>query len=233
MNRPAWLTSLAVLLLGAAAWSGACRAAVADQAPGQDAYSAATLYNLGNSYARAGKPALAVLNYERAKILAPRDPDIRANLRQVQASAGVSPAADTLTERLRVLSPNATYWLGLAGLIMAGGGWLIRGSRTRHRVASGAAIAVGLLMTMFTVCDATATAGSMHEAVVMLTAPVSASPISGAEPLFTVPAAAIVQVQDRHGGFALVRDPQGRVGWVARNRLQSLMSSAGDANAKN
>ena len=33
-----------------------------------------------NSYARAGKPGLAVLNYERAALLAPDDPDINANL---------------------------------------------------------------------------------------------------------------------------------------------------------
>ncbi len=44
-------------------------------------FSAASLYNLGNSYARAGKTGLAVLNYERASLLAPNDPDIQANLR--------------------------------------------------------------------------------------------------------------------------------------------------------
>ena len=32
-------------------------------------YSAAGLYNLGNSYARAGKPGMAILNYERASLL--------------------------------------------------------------------------------------------------------------------------------------------------------------------
>ena len=36
-------------------------------------YSADGLYNLANSYARAGKPGLAVLYYERAALLAPDD----------------------------------------------------------------------------------------------------------------------------------------------------------------
>src|SRR6202161_2860169 len=50
-------------------------------------YSADGLYNLANSYARAGKPGLAVLNYERAALLAPDDPDINANLAYVRTAA--------------------------------------------------------------------------------------------------------------------------------------------------
>jgi hypothetical protein len=233
MNKRAWITSLAVILLVAAAGSGACRAATADRAADQDGYSAAALYNLGNSYARAGRPALAVLNYERAQILAPRDPDIRANLRQVQSSAGLTAAGGTFENRIRVLSPNTTYWLGLAGLMIAGTGWLIRGSRAPRRVAAGAAIGVGLLMAMFTVYDAAATAQALHEAVVVQTAPSGASPIAGTEPIFTEPAAATVEVQDQHDRFSLIRDPQGRVGWVARDRLMYLMSPEGASNEKN
>jgi len=36
-------------------------------------------YNLGNAYFKAGKLGLAILNYERARSLKPRDPDILAN----------------------------------------------------------------------------------------------------------------------------------------------------------
>ena len=49
-------------------------------APAQAGYSAATLYNYANAFARAGKPGFAVLNYERARLLDPSDPDIDANL---------------------------------------------------------------------------------------------------------------------------------------------------------
>ena len=58
--------------------------------PSQPQYSADGLYNLANSYARAGKPGLAVLNYERAALLAPDDPDINANLEYVRTSAHVA-----------------------------------------------------------------------------------------------------------------------------------------------
>jgi len=52
-------------------------------------YSAPTLYNVGNQAAHAGKPAVAVLNYERARLLAPNDDDVQTNLRAVQESAGI------------------------------------------------------------------------------------------------------------------------------------------------
>lgn len=42
-------------------------------------------YNLGNSWFRAGEIGQAILAYERALRLAPRDPDIRANLAHVRA----------------------------------------------------------------------------------------------------------------------------------------------------
>src|ERR1039458_6525015 len=51
---------------GEASPSAAPSAPAAPQAhsPG---YSAATLYNLANAYARSGKPGFAILNYERAR----------------------------------------------------------------------------------------------------------------------------------------------------------------------
>ncbi|MFC1895641.1 SH3 domain-containing protein [Thermodesulfobacteriota bacterium] len=41
-------------------------------------------FNLGNCYFRLDRPGLAMLNYERAHILIPRDPDLDFNLRYVR-----------------------------------------------------------------------------------------------------------------------------------------------------
>ena len=46
---------------------------------------AAVFYNLGNAYFRLGQRGLAILNYERAKRLAPRDKDIDFNLKVARA----------------------------------------------------------------------------------------------------------------------------------------------------
>jgi hypothetical protein len=46
-------------------------------------------FNLGNAWYRQGKLGRAVLEYERARQLAPRDPDVLANLRFAQRRLGV------------------------------------------------------------------------------------------------------------------------------------------------
>jgi hypothetical protein len=73
------------------------------------------------------------------------------------------------------------------------------------------------------VWDAAATASLLTQSVVMQPSPASASPIQGAEPLFTVPPAEVVSVRDEHSGFALIRDSQDREGWVARSNLTAII----------
>ncbi len=46
-------------------------------------------FNLGNAHFREGKLGLAILDYERARRLAPRDPDIVANLKFAEQRLGV------------------------------------------------------------------------------------------------------------------------------------------------
>ncbi len=46
-------------------------------------------FNLGNAHFREGKLGLAILDYERARRLAPRDPDIAANLKFAEQRLGV------------------------------------------------------------------------------------------------------------------------------------------------
>ena len=51
----------------------------------QNAEAPEVYYNLGNSYYKSGDIARAILNYERALLLAPGNADIRANLEVAQA----------------------------------------------------------------------------------------------------------------------------------------------------
>src|ERR1700751_6044975 len=82
--------------------------------PRQQRYSADGLYNLANSYARAGKPGLAVLNYERAALMAPDDADINANLEYVRASAHVRTEPRSHFARVvLVVSPASAAWIGV------------------------------------------------------------------------------------------------------------------------
>jgi hypothetical protein len=224
MKKSTAILSLCITLLGVAASSGASRAAAVEQPPLQSAYSASALYDLGNFYARIGRPAMAVLNYERALVLAPADPDIRANLRHVRESVAVpTQTGGWLSEHDRWANPNTLYWVGLFGLVLTGVSVLLRRSQSEHRTALGAAAAIGVAFMALALEDAVATASTLHESVVMFAAPAGASPISGGDTLFTVPLADVVKVRDEHGGFDLITDSQGREGWVPAGDLQSII----------
>jgi len=72
-------------------------------------------YNLGNACFRQGKLGFAILNYEQARRLAPRDPDILANLRFAEQRLGVdevnaSPRAVARFVRSAIESRTATEW---------------------------------------------------------------------------------------------------------------------------
>jgi hypothetical protein len=222
-------TALGVMLVMGLAVSGICRAASEPAAP---ATTAAALYDAGNAQARSGHPALAVLDYERARLLAPGDPDIAANLRHVRETAGLPPqAVGWLLAHERFANPNAMYWLGLFGLACAGVSLVIL--RARRRAARQTALRivaiVGGLLTLLSVGDALATNSLLHEYVVLDTSPATGSPVSNGAPLFTVSHADVVRVRDQHQGFLLVTDSQGRQGWVAGTHLEAVVPESGAA----
>jgi len=73
------------------------------------------LYNLANAYARAGKPGLAVLNYERAKLLEPNDPISTPTCAMFVKRSGCrrNPATDSSAwpkSRVRESLPGWEYW---------------------------------------------------------------------------------------------------------------------------
>jgi len=103
--------------------SQSSQAPAAKQKAAHPRYSADELYDLGNSYARAGKAGLAVLNYERAALLAPDDPDIRANLEYVRTAAHVpGQPRSRLAWIAEAANPAVAAWMGVLGLASVGVG---------------------------------------------------------------------------------------------------------------
>jgi hypothetical protein len=224
MKKIAVTFSLSIVLLGVGPLSGAARAATVEQTPVKGAYSAPALYDLGNFYARSGHPAMAVLNYERARVFAPRDPDIQANLRHVRESVGApTPNGNWFSRHARWADPNTLYWIGIMGMILAGTSLLLRRPGSKHRTALAGGVALGVAFMGLAIGDAIATASLLHESVVMFATPGRASPIAGAEPLFTAPLADVVQVREQHAAFDLISDSEGREGWVADRDLQPVI----------
>jgi hypothetical protein len=188
-------------------------------------YSAAGLYNLANSYARAGKPGMAILNYERASLLTPGDPDIQANLRFVRASAHLpAETPDTLDRIAKIASPFWMSWLGVLGLLIVGASLILAQLSSRHRSARGAATLLGVTMIGLTFCSALALASRLHEGVVIAAAtPVRVSPVPMGDPLFSLPEGEKVKITAEHEGFDLIETRAGRAGWISNSNLAPLV----------
>jgi hypothetical protein len=188
-------------------------------------YSAARLYNLANSYARAGKPGMAILNYERASLLAPNDPDVQANLQFVRASAHLPPETPDIFDRAATsASPLWISWIGVLGLTMLGASVIAGQLSSRHRLVRGAATLLGVSMAGLTLCNALVLWPRFHQGVVIAAAtPVRVSPVPMGDPLFTLPEGEKVKVTAEHEGFALIETRAGRAGWIAYSNFAPIV----------
>jgi tetratricopeptide (TPR) repeat protein len=190
----------------------------------KNGYSAAVLFDLGNADMRLGRTGDAILNYERAKWLAPHDPDIAANLRFARQRAGLAAPANMAGERLaNFFSPNAWAWVGSAALVVLCLGIVAARLEVKYRTSlyllntvSGlvlivAGVAVGLRYQQLdrAILPAKAT-------------PALISPFAGAKTVAEFSAGQAVRVERTHGGFSFVRDPAGRAGWVSNAQVAMI-----------
>jgi hypothetical protein len=188
-------------------------------------YSAAGLYNLANSYARAGKPGLAILNYERAGLLAPGDPDIEANLRFVRTSAHLPVDSRNTIDRLaRVGTPFVLSWIGVFGIVLIGASAVAAQLSSRHRRLRIAALLLGFVMIGSAICSGAALWPTLHSGVVIAAStPARVSPVPMADSLFVLQEGETVKISAEHEGFTLIRTAAGRSGWVANSQLAPIV----------
>lgn len=176
-------------------------------------------FNLGNALFRQEKFGLAVLNYERARQLAPRDPDVLANLRFARQRLGVEEPVPLL--RRAVESRTIAEWgryelvavwvtvLGVAGCV-----WL-------PRVRAGM-----IVLTAVAGVVTVATAGALWAgqralpAAVMVAGEAEArfAPASTATVHFKLPEGSRVSVREDRGMWWLVERADGQQGWIESER---------------
>jgi hypothetical protein len=212
--------TIAMLIAGLALWCGQTLAQ-----PSQPRYSADGLYNLANSYARAGKPGLAVLNYERASLLAPDDADINANLEYVRASAHVPTESRTRFARIaQAVNPTLAAWIGVLGIAFVGVGLLARKLGSRFQWLRAGGILLGVALIALTVSNAMLLWPRMHEAVVLINqTPARVSPVPMGDTAFVLREAETVTMTAEHEDFILIRTRSGLSGWVARANLGTVV----------
>jgi tetratricopeptide (TPR) repeat protein len=199
-----------------------------EQVIAQRSYSAPVLFNLANAQLAEGKLGQAILNYERARWLAPNDPDIAANLAQARQKAGLD--TDTLS-RLPAIAHSLTLsaWsiLAVTMLWLAAAALPLKRMLPRAAPALNAGAIVAGLVLLFALGGLALCWRDLDRAIV--TAPSAAarvSPVTVVQPSFTLREGEAVTVKRRHGVFLLVANCQGREGWVSRETSTPIVATA-------
>ena len=194
----------------------------------RDGYSPAVLFNLGNAELREGRTGDAILDYERARWLAPRDPDIAANLRFARQRAGLAAADESWTVRAAdLLSANAWAWLGSAALLALCTGIIAAQLRSRRTAWWWVANTASAAVMLAAVAAVALRAGQLDQAVLPAkSTPALISPFAGAKTAFEFPAGETVHIEKTHADYSLVRDAAGHTGWVSDAQVEKIVPKA-------
>lgn len=195
-------------------------------------FSARALATQAESALAAGHPGQARLDWERARLLAPRSPAVAAGLEKARAAGGVIEQPPVAWRRLAShLTSNEWAWIGVGGLacaaaaLMAFGWGLARTARWAGLAGGGVVAALGLAMAI-------ATAPPPDRAVVVTPASMARiAPFAQADAAFPVAEGAVVSVGRQHGDYTLITGPAGE-GWVPSSAVETVVPHSGASPAR-
>jgi hypothetical protein len=190
--------------------------------------SAAVLFNLGNCEQRLGQNGEAILAYDRARLLTPRDPDLLANLAMARKAAAVFeepgqfPRLDAM---LGYLSLDEWSWLVAGSALALGLLALLCGLMCLPRRVVRTVAALASLTLIAGSAALYQRRGEAHRAVVVAAnAAVRLSPFQKAEVLGTTGEGRIVRLLGMEGAFRFVEVPgTGLRGWMAADDVKAIM----------
>lgn len=199
---------------------------------GAEGPSAAVLYNLGNSHYRLGQYGPAILAYERAKLLAPRDPDLQANLNLARKAATVfdksslDPRLEAVAGYLSLnewsrLVAGAALWMGVLS-VLAG---VVRISNpVARRVALASIVFSVVLIAIGTAALVLRRDEAGRGIVLSKDAAIRLSPFEKAETVGTPGAGRIVRMGAKNGGYFYVDVPGTELhGWMFETDVASIV----------
>jgi len=189
-------------------------------------------YNLGNAYYKSGKPTYAILNYERAKKLAPNDDDIRYNLdlARIQIIDNIVPLPEGgfLRWWKQLISSKSINFWGIFSLatfftflLLFGLFLLSRTFRVKRFAFWVSVAAVSISAITFTFGTTMKSKLVNHKTAVITdrSIRVKASPSETGTELFIVHEGVTVQVIDELGEWINVSLPDGNKGWVKESAM--------------
>jgi len=191
--------------------------------------SSALYFNLGNAWFKAGQMGRSIWAYRQAEALAPRDPDIRANLQIVRTQAGANNSALPGNRRTR--------WIGRLTL----NEWTVTASAavalfflvlTVREIwpglkKSGAALTpvLGFACLGLGVCLGLAVEQRLIEKYSVVIVPEAVArrgPLPESQSAFTVHDGAELLVLGNDGDWLQVSDAANHIGWLAQKEVASV-----------
>ena len=199
--------------------------------------SAELYYNLGCAAFKAGKLGPAVVNFHRAARLAPRDEDIRANLKFI--SALVRPENEGANQQDNPLFSLLTGWvfllsssevallqlyvllifaLGATGLALGGSGALRKISLWLTMAGLVLLLVSGTLLGIHYYRDHY----ERNAVVVTANAEARSGPGEDNTRVLVLPEGAVIRLREQRTGWALVSLASGRSGWIKESMLEEI-----------
>jgi len=192
-------------------------------------------YNLGNAWFRQDKLGLAILNYARARQLAPRDPDILANLKFAQQRLGVDeintpPHATERLFRSAIDSCTINEWsagelTGLWLLALAIGIWIyLPKARTALQVVALAGFVVFGVSTFALGYQVINDHAAPQAIAVTGEAEARFAPVPDSTIHFRLAEGTRVTIREDRGQWLFVERADGQQGWVKSEAIGRLIN---------
>jgi tetratricopeptide (TPR) repeat protein len=197
--------------------------------------SPALYFNLGNAYYQTGDYAHAILNYERAKKLAPNDEDIGVNLKF--ANQKTEDKIETAPEMFLVglqkklvalLDERSWSLLCIAFFIMSLlliALFIVAGNQLLKKVGFylGGGFIFAFIATFFIAKSSYNSSLDHSEAIVMASSvTVLGSPAESSTKLFILHKGSKVVVKEENNGWLEVTIANGNVGWVKATQVEKI-----------
>jgi hypothetical protein len=201
-------------------------------------YSAPLCFDLGNAEAKAGHLGPALLNYERARYLAPGDAGIDHNLQVTRRQAGLPPNSYRWWQ-IVMRSIDWTLWLGiiLACLFLLFAALI--GAANAEALSSRIRISTAVLRKFFKgiafVCiplflffgfvelDTIGFNQRIEGVIVAKSATLRLSPFDSAEKTGSLPEGELVTVEAPHADYFWVDDGSKQSGWVQGSEIEPVV----------
>lgn len=180
--------------------------------------SPAVYYNLGNAAFKSRRIGKAILNYLRARSLAPRDSDIRANLsfaRTMVENYAPVRSVSAFAPLERFFSGNELQWLALTLLALTGIFFLgsLYAGFPQKRVVQGTVLLV-LVTGYFSAASFAHTLDQIGASVCVDKAEARFEPNAQATLYFNVPEGTEVRIRREKDGWAKIERSDGKSGWI-------------------